>query len=62
MEPEDLEPQKKKPPPKNLQIMGVEELREYIAGLKAEIERAEATIKSKQAARGLADTFFKKPG
>jgi uncharacterized small protein (DUF1192 family) len=62
MEPEDLEPQKKKPPPKNLEIMGLQELKDYIDDLKAEIARAEATIESKQSARGLADTFFKKPG
>ncbi len=62
MEPEDLEPQRQKPPPKNLQIMGIQELNDYIADLKAEIARAEATITSKQAARGTADTFFKKPG
>ncbi|MGQ0677999.1 MAG: DUF1192 domain-containing protein [Rhodospirillales bacterium] len=62
MEPEDLEPQKKKPPPKNLEIMGIQELKDYIDDLRAEIARAEATIKSKQSARGAADMFFKKPG
>ena len=62
MEPEDLEPRTKKPPPKNLHIMGIAELNDYIADLKAEIERAEAMIESKQSARGAADSFFKKPG
>lgn len=62
MEPEDFEPQKKKPPLKNLEIMGIEELRDYIDGMKTEIARAEAMIKSKQSARGAADLFFKKPG
>lgn len=39
----------------------VEELREYIETLKAEIARAEAAIGSKQAQRAAADAFFKKP-
>lgn len=39
----------------------VDELREYIATLKAEIARAEAAIGSKQAQRAAADAFFRKP-
>ncbi len=60
MDPEDLEPRNRKPPPKNLQLMDIEELEDYIAGMKAEIQRAEAMIKSKQAVRAGADARFKK--
>ncbi len=35
MDIEELEPQKKKPEPKNLEAMGVEELEEYQAELEA---------------------------
>ena len=60
MDPEDLEPKNRKPPPKNLQIMYIEELEGYIAGMKSEIARAEAMIKSKKAVRAGADSLFKK--
>lgn len=60
MDPEDLEPRNRKPPPKNLQIMDIEELEDYIAGMKEEIGRAEAMIKSKKAVRQGADALFKK--
>ena len=60
MDPDDLEPKTKKPPPKNLQIMDIEELQDYIAGMKEEIQRAEAMIKSTQAVRAGADALFKK--
>jgi len=60
MDPEDLEPKKKKPPPKNLQIMDIEELEDYIAGMKEEIARAEAMIKTKKSVRAGADLLFKK--
>ncbi len=39
--------------------MRVGALHDYIAGLKAEIARAEAAIQQKTAARGHADSFFK---
>ena len=57
---EDLEPRKKKPGPKPLDNMSVEELEDYIAGMKAEIERADAEIKKKKAYRDAASSFFKK--
>ena len=60
MDPEDLEPKTKKPPPKNLQIMDIEELEDYIAGMKAEIACAEAMIKTKKTVRAGADALFKK--
>lgn len=45
-----------------LDSLGVEELRDYIGELKDEIARAEADIGRKQALRGAADAFFRRPG
>ena len=39
----------------------VEDLKHYIATLQQEIARAEAAIEKKQAHRGAADAFFRKP-
>ena len=39
----------------------VEELKHYIARLHEEIGRAEAAIAKKEAHRGAADAFFRKP-
>ena len=44
----------------DLALLAVNELRDRIALLKEEIARMEASIASKQASRGVADTFFKK--
>ncbi len=59
MEWNDLEPQKEKPKPKNLVEMSIAALGEYIDELQAEIVRAEAMIKSKEAARDGAESVFK---
>ena len=59
-ETDDLEPLKKKSPPRNLDPMAVEELREYIATLKPEIVRVEEKIKAKQSHASAAASFFKK--
>lgn len=61
MEPEDLEPRKQKPAKKNLEVMSIEALQEYIGELEAEIARARETIAGKQDARQGAEQFFKKP-
>jgi len=47
-------------PLKTLEPMSVSDLRAYIAGLRAEIARAEAVIEGKEGARGLAESFFRK--
>lgn len=60
MEPEDLEPRKPKPEKKNLEVMSIEALEEYIAELEAEIARAREAIAGKQTAREGAEAFFKK--
>lgn len=57
---EDLDPQKKAPQKKNLEIMGVAELNAYISELEEEIQRARAMIARKQDAKQGAEAFFKK--
>ena len=59
MDAEDLEPRHKKVKPRDLTIMSIEDLEEYIETLKAEIERAERAIEKKHGARQGAETFFK---
>jgi uncharacterized small protein (DUF1192 family) len=59
-ETDDLEPLKKKSQPRNLDPMSVEELREYITVLKAEIASVEEKIKAKQSHASAAASFFKK--
>jgi uncharacterized small protein (DUF1192 family) len=59
-ETDDLEPLKKKSQPRNLDPMSVEELREYVDVLKAEIARVEDKIKAKQSHASAAASFFKK--
>jgi uncharacterized small protein (DUF1192 family) len=44
----------------DLALLSVKELQERIVLLKEEITRLETSIASKQASRGVADTFFKK--
>ncbi len=60
MDLEDLEPQHRPAPKKNLEIMSVDALGEYIAVLEAEIARARDAIKAKQAARAGAESVFKR--
>ncbi len=59
MDPEDLEPQREKPKPKNLDVMSIEALGEYIAELEAEIARAREVIAAKERAREGADAVFR---
>ncbi len=59
MDLDDLEPRDRPQPKKNLEVMSLEELQDYIAALKAEIERAEEEIAKKQDHRSSADAFFK---
>lgn len=59
MEPEDLEPRKKAVKPVDLDVMGVEELNEYLAGLEAEVARVKAKIDSKKTYLDGAKSFFK---
>lgn len=61
MEPEDLEPLKKKKEVRNLDPLSIDELKEYIEELEEEIARVEAEIAKKDAVRAGAEAFFKKP-
>jgi len=57
---DDLDPRQKKPKLLNLDDLNIEDLKEYVARLKAEIERVEAKIKAKQSHASAAASFFKK--
>jgi uncharacterized small protein (DUF1192 family) len=60
MDPEDLEPRKRKAPPKPLDGMSVAELEEYVAELEAEIARARGVIAGKQSHKSAEDALFKR--
>ena len=60
MDTDDLEPRKVKPALKDLEIMSVEALHEYIQELEGEIARARVEIDKKNKARVGAESFFKK--
>jgi len=60
MDEEELLPGKKPAPPKDLSLLGIAELENYIAGLKAEIARAEAEIAEKRKHRGGAEALFRR--
>ncbi len=57
---DDLDPRNAKKKPLNLDEMNVADLKEYVAALKAEIERVESKIKAKQSHASAAASFFKK--
>ena len=60
MDEEDLQPQPRKPDLKNLEVMSVEALEDYIAELEAEILRVRAEIANKQSAKSTAESVFRK--
>ena len=60
MDEEELLPRRKPAAPKDLSLLGIAELEEYIAGLKAEIARAQAEIAEKQKQRGGAEALFRR--
>jgi uncharacterized small protein (DUF1192 family) len=59
MDIDDLEPKKQPPKARDLTIYSIEDLRQYIAQLKAEIARAEAVIAQKTAHKDAASSVFK---
>ncbi len=59
MDIDDLEPQKKKTAPKDLDALGVEQLEEYLAGLEAEVARVRVKIAEKKDYLAGAENFFK---
>lgn len=44
----------------DLSLLSVEELRERVLALKAEIERLEGTIRTKEATKNVAEGFFRR--
>jgi uncharacterized small protein (DUF1192 family) len=60
MDEEDLVPQRQPPKPKDLTLLGIAELEEYIAGMEAEIARARAEIAVKQKQRSGAEALFRR--
>lgn len=59
MDTDDLEPVEKKAEIKNLEVMSIEALHEFIAELEAEIERVRVEIGQKEKARLGAESVFK---
>ena len=60
MDSDDLEPPRQAPTLRTLDPMSIEELRDYIAALEAEIVRAGEAIRRKEAVRAGAEAFFKR--
>ena len=60
MDTDDLEPRTAKPAPKNLDVMSIEALGDYVAELEAEIARVRTVIAAKREARSGADAVFKR--
>lgn len=59
MDTDDLEPRAAKPGLKDLDVMSIDALEEYIAALKSEIARSQQAIENKRAARDGAQSVFK---
>jgi uncharacterized small protein (DUF1192 family) len=60
MDEEDLLPQRQKPKPRDLTLLGIAELEDYIGELEQEIARARAEIAQKRSHRGGAEALFKR--
>lgn len=60
MDEEELLPRRQPPKPKDLTLLGIAELEEYIGGLEAEIDRARTEIAAKQRQRSGAESLFKR--
>lgn len=59
MDPEDLEPRKKKVQPRELDSLSIEELTDYIGEMETEIARVKAKIAAKRAHLSGAASLFK---
>lgn len=59
MDLDELEPRKQKPQPRNLDVLSIEELSDYIEEMRAEIKRVEEKIAAKKAHMSAAADIFK---
>jgi uncharacterized small protein (DUF1192 family) len=59
MDLEELEPKKQKPQPRNLDVLSIEELNNYIEEMQGEIKRVEEKIAAKKAHINAAAGLFK---
>ena len=57
---EELEPRRRPAKPKDLTLLGIEELESYIAELEAEIARVRVEITAKLGLRSGAEALFKR--
>ena len=57
---DDLDPRNARKKPLNLDDMNIEDLKEYAAAMRAEIERVEANIQATQSHASAAASFFKR--
>jgi uncharacterized small protein (DUF1192 family) len=57
---DDPAPQRQPPKLRDLTLMGIAELEEYIAGLEGEVARARAEIAAKEKQRSGAEALFKR--
>jgi uncharacterized small protein (DUF1192 family) len=60
MDEEELEPRRRPAKPKDLTLLGIEELESYIAELEAEIARVRVEITAKLGQRSGAEALFKR--
>ena len=58
MNPDDLDPPRLTAKPADLQGMSIDDLKEYIVSLEAEINRAKSMIQQKESHRSGADSLF----
>jgi uncharacterized small protein (DUF1192 family) len=57
---DELEPRRTAVAPEDLSALGMAELKEYIARLESEIERARGVIAAKEAQKSAAEAVFRK--
>jgi len=60
MDEEELEPRRKRAQPRDLTLLGIEELETYIAELEAEIARVRIEVSAKLGQRRGAEALFKR--
>ncbi len=56
---DDFDPRTKRMKPRVLDMLSIDDLRQYIADMQAETIRVEAAIAKKEKTRSAADAFFK---